>query len=64
LGVTAGRYLGVTAGRRIFYDDEFYHLCSSKNNKMIKLRSMRWAHHVTCVEEKRDALRHRVGVEI
>ena len=47
----------VTAGRRIFCNDDFYNLYSAKNNKMITFRSMRWARRMTCMEEKRNELR-------
>jgi hypothetical protein len=47
---------------RKFRNDEVHDLYSSPNNvRVIKLRRMRWAGHVACIGEGRDAYRVLVG---
>jgi hypothetical protein len=43
------------AGRRL-HNEELYALCSSPNIiSVIKSRRLRWAAHITCMDEKRGA---------
>jgi hypothetical protein len=53
---------GVTGGWRKLHNEELHDLYSSPNViRIIKLRRMRWARHVTGMREKRDVYRILVG---
>jgi len=52
----------VTRERRKLRNEELNDLyCSPKVNRVIKSRRMRWAEHVECMVERRDAYRVLVG---
>jgi hypothetical protein len=52
----------VTEGWRKLHNEELHNLYSSPSIiRMIKSRRMRWAGHVTCIGEKRNAYRILVG---
>jgi hypothetical protein len=52
----------VIGGRRKLHNEELHNLYSSPNIiGTIKLRRMRWAEHVACMCEKRNAYRVLVG---
>jgi hypothetical protein len=52
----------VTRDWRKLHNEELHNLwCSSNISRMMKTRRMRWAGHVTCIREMRNA--HQILVE-
>jgi len=51
----------VTGDWRRLHNEELYDLYSSPNIRVIKSRRMRWAGHMTRIEDRRDAYRVLVG---